>query len=186
MIITRRFLLRDFTEHDRLPFLTYHADPGSLALYGPDETAPGHAEALLQTFALWASEQPRRNYQLAVVRRQKSEALVGCCGLRRAGFGEHRAELGIELAPGYWGRHGLAIEIARAMIDFGFADLGLQEIFGRSNSANTRIKRLATWFGATEMIGGPAPTWMEERGWHETEWRITREGWKRKAGVRGQ
>lgn len=186
IITTKRFLLRDFTEGDRSALLAYHADPRSVALYGPDEATPGHAESLLQTFALWASEQPRRNFQLAVVQRKEPEVLVGCCGLRGAGLDEHRAEFGIELAPEYWGRYRFAIEIARAMIEFGFTKLGLQQIFGSTISANSRVKRLAIWFGATEITRGPGPAWMQERGWHQTELQITCEAWERNARLRTQ
>lgn len=181
-ITTKRFLLRDFTEDDGSAFLAYHADPKSLALYGPEEAVPGHAERLLQTFAFWASERPRRNFQLAVVRLKEPQVLVGCCGLRRAGLDDLRAEFGIELAPEYWGRHGFAIEIARAMIEFGFSKLGLQEIFGSTASDNTRVKRLATWFGATEVVGGAGPACR----WDKTEWQMTYEGWKGNVGGRSR
>jgi [ribosomal protein S5]-alanine N-acetyltransferase len=46
------------------------------------------------------------------------------------------AELGIELAPQFWSRYAYAIEVGQALIDFGFRDLGLQEIRGVSVSAN--------------------------------------------------
>ena len=179
MITTKRFLLRDFTQDDAAAFIAYHADPRSLAFYGPDEEAPGHAESLLKMFALWAAERPRRNFQLAVVRRKEPQVLVGCCGLRGAGLDEHRAEFGIELSPEYWGRHGFAIEISRAMIEFGFTKLRLQQIFGSTASANTRVRRLATWFGATEVVGNPAPTWIGMCGGNKTEWQIAFENWAR-------
>jgi RimJ/RimL family protein N-acetyltransferase len=34
-------------------------------------------------------------------------------------------ELGIELAPNYWGRYAYAIEVGRALLDFGFRELRL-------------------------------------------------------------
>ncbi|CAN5793556.1 hypothetical protein BH20PSE1_BH20PSE1_17600 [soil metagenome] len=70
------------------------------------------------------------------------------------------------------------------MIEFGFTELGLQQIFGSTISANARVKRLAIWFGATEIMRGPGPAWMQERGWHQTEWQITRETCERNARVR--
>ena len=77
-IATRRLLLRDFRESDRNAFLGYQADRRYLALYGRETADPAHASELLQTFEQWASEQPRRNYQLAIIERS-SEELVGCC-----------------------------------------------------------------------------------------------------------
>jgi ribosomal-protein-alanine N-acetyltransferase len=180
VITTKRFLLRDFTGDDASAFLAYHADPRSLALYGPEEAVPGHAERLLQTFTFWASECPRRNFQLAVVRLKEPQLLLGCCGLRRTGLDDPRAEFGIELAPEYWGRHRFAIEVARAMIEFGFSKLGLQEIFGSTASDNTRVKRLAIWFGATEVVGDAGPA----KSWNKTEWQITYKSWKSNDGGR--
>ncbi len=146
-IITRRFLLRDFTEAERPAFIAYHADSRYLALSGPDGEDPQHSQSLFQMFRDWTSERPRRNYQLAVLQRQEPQALVGCCGLRGAGCELGKAELGIELAPAYWARHGYAIEVGRALLEFGFSDLGLQEIYGVTVDANAQIARLAEWFG---------------------------------------
>jgi RimJ/RimL family protein N-acetyltransferase len=181
MIATRRFLLRDFAPADRAAFLVYHADPRYLALYGPEEADPGHASGLLECFALWAGERPRRNWQLAVVRRD-GKALVGCCGLRRAGCEEGSAEIGVELAPAYWGRHGVALEIARALIGLGFGELGLERLFGVTTSANVRAARLAAWFGAAETGSRPGPAWMQARGWSETTWQVSREAWRMRGG----
>jgi RimJ/RimL family protein N-acetyltransferase len=38
-IVTRRFLLRDFVDSDRLPFLKYQADPRNLTFYDPEQSA---------------------------------------------------------------------------------------------------------------------------------------------------
>jgi ribosomal-protein-alanine N-acetyltransferase len=176
MIATRRFLLRDFAPADRSAFLAYHADPRYLALYGPEEAAPGHASGLLQTFALWAAERPRRNWQLAAVWRE-GEVPLGCGGLRCAGCEEGSAEIGVELAPAYWGHHGVALEIARALIGFGFGELGLERLFGVTTSANARAGRLAGWFGATQIGSRPGPAWMQARGWTVTTWQVSRETW---------
>jgi [ribosomal protein S5]-alanine N-acetyltransferase len=173
---TQRFRLRDFHDEDRREFLAYQGDPRYLATLGSVEADAVHAHLLLNTFERWARERPRRNYQLAIVEKVWGE-LVGCCGLRQAGCKEGSAELGIELAPDHWGRYALAIEIARALLDFGFATLGLQEIHGVTTVENQRVARLARWFGADAVATRPGPAWVQARGWSEVEWRITRERW---------
>ncbi len=182
-IVTKRFLLRDFVGDDSPAFLAYHADSRSLELYGPQETKPDHAQHLLELFKLWAEEQPRRNYQLAVIQRKGPQLLVGCCGLRTADSETGKAELGIELAPEFWGRYGYAIEVIRALIDFGFVNLNLREIYGTTVSANVRVARLARHFGAVATIR-PSPGWMAVRGWTQIEWHITKEQWSRPMGRR--
>lgn len=177
-IVTRRFMLRDFVEIDRSPFLDYQADPRNLMFYGPDEASPEHATRLFETFQGWAGDLPRLNYQLAIVQRQEPYALVGCCGLRGMECKASEMELGIELAPTHWGRYAYAIEVGRALLDFGFRELGLAVISGSTVSANARINRLAEWFGAEVVAIRPGPSWMSDRGWSEVDWRITRERWQ--------
>jgi [ribosomal protein S5]-alanine N-acetyltransferase len=176
-IVTKRFLLRDFIEDDAPAFEAYHADPRSLEFYGADEAKPGHAQELLEVFKNWAGEHPRRNYQLAIIQRKEPQILVGCCGLRSAESEAREAELGIELAPNYWDRYGYTIEVVRALVQFGFGSLGLKKIYGGTVSANARIARLVSAFGAVA-IARPTPAWMAARGWSRIEWQITREQWE--------
>lgn len=172
LITTRRFAIRDFTPADATAFLAYHADPRFRRRTGNEGAPPG--QSLLDAFAAWADEKPRSNYQLAVVERN-GEALVGCCGLREV---RERAEFGIEMAPDFWGRHGVAIEIIGAMVAFGFGSLDLREIYGMTTDSNFRAARLASWFGAVEVrrhprsgpVGGPGAD-------AAVEWRITRGAW---------
>jgi [ribosomal protein S5]-alanine N-acetyltransferase len=182
-IVTRRFLLRDFVDSDRSPFLDYQADPRNLRFYGPDEASPEHAGRLFETFQRWAVDRPRLNYQLAIVQRQRPYALVGCCGLRGMECEAGKMELGIELAPTYWGRYAYAIEVGSALLDFGFSELRLDTISGPTVSENARINRLAKWFGAEVVSIRSGPSWMSARGWSEVDWRITRERWERRTVV---
>ncbi|MEA5467221.1 GNAT family N-acetyltransferase [Leptothoe sp. PORK10 BA2] len=182
-IVTKRFLLRDFVELDRSPFLDYQSDPRSQIFYEPSEASPEKSARLFETFCTWASEQPRLNYQLAIVQRHEPFALVGCCGLRGRGFDAGEMELGLELAPDYWGRYAYAIEVGRALLDFGFRELRLDVISGSTVSANARIARLAEWIGAEVVSIRPGSTWMSERGWSEVDWRITRAQWNRRITI---
>jgi [ribosomal protein S5]-alanine N-acetyltransferase len=177
-IVTKRFLLRDFVESDRLPFLDYQADPRSQIFYDPSEASHENSTHLFETFCTWASDHPRLNYQLAIVQRREPDVLVGCCGLRNVG-NKGEMELGIELAPDYWGRYAYAIEVGRALLDFGFRELRLDVISGSTVSANMRIVRLAEWIGAEVVAIRPGSTWMSERGWSAVDWRITRAQWDR-------
>lgn len=177
-IVTKRFLLRDFIKEDEPAFFAYRAEPQYAEFCAPEEVAPSHTRKLLRLFSQWAAERPRRHYQLAIVLRRNSPELIGCCGLRREGYDSDWAELGIELAPQFWGRYAYAVEVANALIKFGFGDLGLKEIRGFSVSANRRVARLAQRYGFVA-IGTPhSPEWMRERGWRQIEWQLTRESWE--------
>jgi RimJ/RimL family protein N-acetyltransferase len=180
-LITNRFLLRDFNAADAQAFLAYHAEPRYSKFYAPEEATPEHTVHLLTMFQDWATQQPRQNYQLAVVQRHEPFALIGCVGLRRAGLPPNQAEFGIELAPDYWARHAYAVEIGRALLDFGFRELGVCIITGSTVSVNARISRLAEWFGAEMAATRPGPEWMTARDWSNVDWRITREQWQHRA-----
>jgi ribosomal-protein-alanine N-acetyltransferase len=117
---------------------------------------PGHARELIQLFRFWAAARPRLNYQLAIIQRNDPQALVGCCGVRCADSEPGTAELGIELALEYWGRYAYATEVLRGLVELGFGTLELQAIYGGTVSANTRVARLVSSFGATAVV---RPTW---------------------------
>lgn len=177
-IVTARLVLRDFSERDAPAFVAYQSDPRYLAFAG-GEADPCQARDLLERFARWRRETPRRHYQLGVFERGPAGALVGCAGLREVDRDRATAQLGIELAPDCWGRFRLAIEIAHALLETGFVDLGLREIRGVTASGNARVARLAQWFGAEPVATRQGPDWMRARGWSEVEWRITRAAWQR-------
>ncbi|HEX5760740.1 MAG TPA: GNAT family N-acetyltransferase [Thermoanaerobaculia bacterium] len=177
-LATKRFLLRDFNDADTAAFDAYHSDPRSREFDGAEESGPGYARELLVLFKTWAAAKPRMNYQLAIVQRSVPHALVGCCGVRCADSEPGTGELGIELAPEYWGRYAYAIEVMRALVEFGFGVLGLQVIYGETVSANSRVARLVRSVGAMAVVR-PTPDWMVVKGWTQIEWRITREQWER-------
>ncbi|GAB4384500.1 MAG: GNAT family N-acetyltransferase [Elainellaceae cyanobacterium] len=177
-IITKRFLLRDFVQEDEPAFLAYHNDPRYAEFCSSEEVTPGFTHELFQRFMQWATKVPRRNYQFAIVDRRNLE-LIGCGGLRQDGYMVGQAELGIELAPQYWGRYAYAIEVGKALIDFGFRDLGLKEILGISVSANLKVSWLAERYGFQATVTQPGSDWMHRRGWSQIEWLLTRESWER-------
>lgn len=176
-LTTRRFLLRDFTDADTPAFEAYHNDPRSHEFYGSEQAKPEHASELIALFKAWATVQPRLNYQLAISPRSDVQRLIGCCGLRCADAEPGTAELGIELAPEYWGRYAYAVEVIRALVEFGFGALKLHTIYGGTVSANSRIARLVEAFGATA-ITRPTPDWMSGKGWTKVEWQISRQQWE--------
>jgi ribosomal-protein-alanine N-acetyltransferase len=179
-LTTERLLLRDFRPGDREALLAYHADPRYTEFYGPQEGGPEQAAQLLDLFLRWQSERPRRNYQLAIVERSLSPDPVGNVGVRTQGCESGTAEFGLELAPACWGR-GIATEAARALLDFGFHNLGLRRIVGISVTENERVARLVTRLGFRAAGTRPGPDWMQARGWSETEWLLTAEDWLSRA-----
>lgn len=81
-----------------------------------------------------------RGVTLAIARRDAPDELLGSVSLRRY-VRDRRAELGYWLGAEAWGQ-GFATEAAGALVDFGFAELGLSRIYAHvldGNVASCRV-----------------------------------------------
>lgn len=173
-----RFLLRDFTEADRAAFLAYQMDPLYLALYDFEASNIGRPNALFDLFREWSQAAPRCNFQIGIFDRRNGE-MCGCAGLRKVT--DDTAILGIELAPAKWGQFALALDVAAAVIDYGFNALQLEAIVGDTASGNKRVAKLARWFGAKLVAEREGPGWMSARGYREVDWALDRMSWQNTA-----
>jgi RimJ/RimL family protein N-acetyltransferase len=78
-------------------------------------------------------------------------SFIGVVGLAVVGYKEHftpAVEVAWRLARAYWGR-GYATEAARTSIDYGFGELGLDEIVALTVPANWRSRRVMERLGMT-------------------------------------
>jgi RimJ/RimL family protein N-acetyltransferase len=164
LIATPRLLLREFEPGDLPAFRSYRSDPRYAEFYAPGEASALRATELIGLFRRWALERPRRNYQLAVVRRGD---LIGCGGVRTRGLPRGRAELGLELGPRWWGQ-GYATEAAHALVCLAFGDLGVEEVRATSVTRNGRAARLVLRLGFERVATHVLP------GWTRTEWKLAR------------
>lgn len=176
-IQTPRFLLRDFTEADRRSFVAYQMDPRYRRLYNFSDTDDYRANELFDLFDIWRRQVPRQNFQVGIFE-LASLWLCGCAGLRQAEPQIGSGNFGVELTPDVWGHHGVAIEVASALIEFAFSTLDLTQITGDTGSGNRRVERLAQWFGAVIVEDREGPPWMKAIGWQEVHWRLRRDTWE--------
>ena len=132
-LLTERLELRDFREDDVEAVHEWASDPEVVRFmaWGPN-TREQTREFLQRKFAERTGD-PRRTWDLAVVRRD-SGRLIGSIGLRIDGAYE-QAELGYCYHQDAWGR-GYATEAAREMLRFGFEELGLHRIHASVDSRN--------------------------------------------------
>lgn len=135
-LATQRLRLRRWRASDREPFAALNADPRVM------EHFPGCLSAVqsrdlmrrieehfeLHGFGLWALE------------RRDAPGLIGFTGLSVPDFEAAFTpcvEIGWRLAFEHWGK-GLACEAARAVLEFAFAELDLDEVVSFSVPANLR------------------------------------------------
>ena len=144
-LCTARLLLRGWRAEDRGPFAAMNADPvvrehfpSLLSRNESDRYADRiEAEFFERRFGLWAVEIPG------------VAPFAGFTGLSVPGFEASFTpcvEVGWRLAREHWGR-GYAIEAARAAIEFGFTQAGLNEIVSFTVPANTRSVRVMQKLG---------------------------------------
>ena len=72
--------------------------------------------------------------------------LIGTIGLRDIDATHSQAELGYWIAVGCWGK-GYATEAARAVVAFGFEQLGLNRIYAHHMVRNPASGRVLAWIG---------------------------------------
>lgn len=160
-IRTDRLLLRDFDPSDLPGYARLHADP-LLQRFCPEEDAGyGKAEELLRLFLAWSRERPRLGYQLAIV--LPSRGVIGSVGVRVTRESERQGSFGCELDAHYWG-DGYAYEASRALIGYGFEELGLHRICAEV------IEENAAAVGLAERLGMRREGTLRENRWFRGRW----------------
>lgn len=133
-IETPRLILREFTAEDLPAVIGYYCDPevNRHMIWG-QKTAEEAAEYLAWAMAC-QSGQPRRTCELAVTQRE-SGGVIGGASIDITSDFHREAEIGYYLARAHWVR-GYATETARALVAFGFGQIGLHRIWATCAPAN--------------------------------------------------
>lgn len=147
ILATERLVLRELRVDDAAAVAAGAGDP-RVARYLMQVPSPyplALARRWVTSRIAWWYEQRGATLAIApratnATERDELGAMVGTASLRRSP-GNKRAELGYWLAASAWGR-GYATEACRAMIDLGFAQLGLARIYAQviaGNAASCRV-----------------------------------------------
>jgi RimJ/RimL family protein N-acetyltransferase len=142
---SERLLLRQWRESDRLPFRQLNADPRVMEFF-PE---PLTAEASDTLFNSAQEHFNRHSFGPFAVELIETSAFAGFIGLSIPAFDAHfmpAVEIGWRLAFEYWGK-GFATEGARAALDFGFNDLGLEQVVSFTVPANLRSRQVMERLG---------------------------------------
>jgi RimJ/RimL family protein N-acetyltransferase len=142
-LATERLLLRPFQESDIPAIVRLLSDP-AIAATTLNIPYPYDEENARQ----WLAHQERErqagaSYTFAIVRKE-DDHLVGAIDIHPKAR-HQKAEIGYWIGKPYWGK-GYATEAARAIIRFGFEDLGLNRIYAlhfTGNPASGRVMQKA-------------------------------------------
>jgi hypothetical protein len=101
-LATDRLLLREFVEDDWQAVLAYQSEAQYLKFSPWTHRTVEEVRDLVRGFVEWQGERPRTKYQLAITLRGEGQ-LIGNCGIRMESGDSRQANIGYEIAPGYWG-----------------------------------------------------------------------------------
>ncbi|MBR2565764.1 MAG: GNAT family N-acetyltransferase [Paenibacillus sp.] len=135
---TERLLIRDIVERDwpyihaytSMPEVTVHT------AWGPNTEED--TKAYVQDVMRMQLTEPREGYEFAIVLK-KEDLLIGGAGLHLTE--QTNAEIGYVLHPAHQG-NGYVTEACRALLQFGFRELGVHRIYAKcrpENPASVRV-----------------------------------------------
>lgn len=128
---TTRLYLHKMSEHEAEDFYLLNSDP-EVVKYTGDATFESVEHA--RQFILAYPDYEKFGYGRWVVRLKETDEFLGWCGLKWTDE-MNETDLGFRFHKKHWNK-GYATESARACIDHGFHQLGLQTIIGRAMHEN--------------------------------------------------
>lgn len=123
-IETERLMLRPLRAEDLDDAFGIAGDAATMSFYPRAFTREEVAAFIAENIRTFATA----GYGLFAVRDKHSGAYLGDCGITLQLIdGVEEYEVGYRIRPDHWGR-GLAPEAARAVVDYGFKQLGLKKL----------------------------------------------------------
>ncbi|MFS0724618.1 GNAT family N-acetyltransferase [Paenibacillus sp. 1P07SE] len=162
-IETDRLLLREYTPEDAAAVHRYASDPAvaTYMIWGPNSWE--ETEQFVERVIGMQQQQPRLDYELAVVLKASGE-LIGGCGLHL--MEPAQGEIGYCLHPDHW-QKGYASESAAALLRLGFGEFGLHRIYATCRPDNLGSARVMEKVGMT--YEGHLRGHMRHKGaWHDS------------------
>ena len=175
-IETARLVLRELREADWAAVLAYQSDPRYLRYYLWTERTEQAVREFVGMLVRDGAERPRTAFQLAVTLPVDGR-LIGNCGIRVGAPDAREADIGYELDPRYWG-HGYATEAARAMVAFGFRNLGLHRVWAWCIAENVASARVLEKIGMRREGRLREKEWMKGRWWDTLLYAILEREWQ--------
>ncbi len=175
-IVTERLILRDFVPSDEAAMYAIRRDPRFLEFYDPELGTPEATARLHALFLEWQNEQPRTRWQLAITL-AGDDAPIGSAGIRRKPDHDFEADIGYELHVDHWGR-GYATEAARALLAFGFEELGVARISSWCITENVRSAHVLEKLGMHVEGRLRANERFRDRWWDTSMYALLRDEWE--------
>jgi len=134
IVRTGRLVLRDLEEADCRAVHRYASDPEVIRYMDWGPNTEEETKKFVQRASEGQREQPRKNYELAIILKEDGQ-LIGGCSIHVSDSNNREGWIGYCLSRHFW-RQGYATETAKALLRFGFDQLGLHRIFSLCDPEN--------------------------------------------------
>jgi RimJ/RimL family protein N-acetyltransferase len=159
---TDRLLLRDLEETDWQAIQKYASDPEVIRYMDWGPNTEDQTKSFIQRSIAAQKEQPRKNYELAIVLK-KDDELIGSCGIHISDPDNREGWIGYCLDRHFWGQ-GYGTHTAKALLRFGFDELNLHRIFALCDPDNAASAHVL------EKVGMQQEGHLRERKLRRGEW----------------
>jgi RimJ/RimL family protein N-acetyltransferase len=143
---TDRLILRRWTRRDCAPFARLNGDPEVMAHFPAPLTRAESDATVARLVDRWAED----GIGFGVAERKADGAFLGMVGLARVRFAAPTlagaVEVGWRLSREHWGQ-GYATEAARRWLDYGFEEMGVDEIVAFAVPDNLRSQAVMRRLG---------------------------------------
>jgi ribosomal-protein-alanine N-acetyltransferase len=146
VLTTPRLVLREMRLDDAEAYFTIRSNAEVLRYFGSEpHQSVDETRAYIRRVQAWYAQRDSLRWALT---RAGDDRLVGTCCLFHFDDGYHRAEIGYDLHPDFWGQ-GIMTEGVAAILTYAFTVMGLHRIEANIDIANERSKGLLLKLGFT-------------------------------------
>ncbi|WP_369959474.1 GNAT family N-acetyltransferase [Pseudomonas benzenivorans] len=163
-IETERLILRDMVPKDEAAFVAISQHKKYQRFYSEDDCDPRKYKDLTKLFIRQAKEEPRKEYQLAIVYKLTGE-FIGTACLRLES--NNQASMGCGLSRSFQGSR-LIYEAASALANFGFKELNIHRIYAETISENKAAIKLCEKLGMRHEALFKEHRYFKGRWWNTT------------------
>ncbi len=144
-LTTDRLILREFREDDFAAVHEYGCDPEVVRYMPWGPNSEEDTRSFIERAIVCRLDDPRHTYELAVALKDGGR-LVGGCGIHAINFSNRSAYMGYCFHRDAWGR-GYATEASRALLAFGFGQLGLHRMAATCDTGNAASAKVLEKIG---------------------------------------
>jgi ribosomal-protein-alanine N-acetyltransferase len=176
IIETPRLLLRQIAPNDAEALFATFSDPAIMEFYGdPPHRSIEDSRDLIQRQQEWYTR--REGIRWGITLTGASDTVIGSCGFFLFDEEFRRAEMGYELAQGYW-RQGIMREALGAIITYAFTNSDLHRIEAVVNGANEPSKALLLALGFTLEGTLRQRFYFASRYWDDLYFGLLKDEWR--------